>query len=373
MSIVNILLGPLWLVFLIVIHESSHAMAGKILGFKIFWVGIGHGRPLLDTRLLRFRLKLNLIPFHGETVLASPTLDGLRLRWWLVNFCGPASHLAILLLMMFLGGWASIRNSLGSLLTQPSAFGIFFSLNGLLLIGGLLPLRRPLFSPQPRPPSDGYRLVTIPFLSPSSMEDLVATYNVLEAADLIDLGQAERALSHCREALSVNPGSEVARDVMAIAKMRLGKWREARDILVELLNWQGSARDEVRNNIAWSDLFLGDPALLEEADGYSKEALGAQQRNVYFQGTRGAVLVSLGKFDEGVRLLGRAYSHHRGRHARASVAYWLAMAEARRGSQVKAIEWVGAAKAVWPNHEMAEMAVAEVETSGIAAQPIQQG
>src|SRR5215472_13477679 len=178
MSIVNILLGPVWLVFLIVLHESSHAIAGKILGFRVFWISIGYGRPLVDARLLGIRLKLNIIPFNGETALASPTMDWFRLRWWLVIFSGPASHLALLLLMLFFGRWGSIRNSLNSLLTQPSAFGIFFSLNGLLLVGGLLPLRGPLFSRRPRPPADGYRLVTIPFLSQSAVADLCVQYKL---------------------------------------------------------------------------------------------------------------------------------------------------------------------------------------------------
>jgi hypothetical protein len=91
MSTINFLLGPVWLVFLIVLHESSHAIAGKILGFRVFWIGIGYGRPLLDARLLGIRLKLNMIPFNGETALASPTMDWFRLRWWLVIFSGAQS------------------------------------------------------------------------------------------------------------------------------------------------------------------------------------------------------------------------------------------------------------------------------------------
>jgi len=125
--------------------------------------------------------------------------------------------------------------------------------------------------------------------------------------------------------------------------------------------------------IAWSDLFLGDPALLEEADVYSQEALGASPKYAYYQSTRGAVLVSTGKVEEGISMLSRAYSHHQDRHARASVAYWLGIAEARRGNYAKGIEWVRAAKTQCANHEMARMAVAEVAAAGIAAQPIQPG
>src|SRR5215471_12450427 len=373
MSIMNILLVPVCLVFLIVLHESSHAIAGKILGFRIFSIGIGYGRLLVDTRLLGIRLKLKLIPVNGETVLASPTLNRLRLRWWLAIFSGPASHLAVLLLMFSFGGGASTRYSLGSLLHRPSALGIFFSLNWLSLVGSLLPLRGPLFSRRPGPPADGYRLLTVPFLSESGVAELAASYYVLEAADLIDAGCAERALSHCAEALLVYPEGEVARALIAIANIRLGKWGEARSILAELLNGRCYTRDEMKNSIAWSDLFLGDPALVEEADIYSKEALGAQPRNVYYQGTRGAVLVSTGRVEEGISMLSRAYSRHQDRHARASVAYWLGIAEARRGNYAKGIEWVRAAKTQCANHEMARMAVAEVAAAGIAAQSIRRG
>jgi hypothetical protein len=73
---------------------------------------------------------------------------------------------------------------------------------------------------------------------------------------------------------------------MAISNMRLGKWQEAGNILVELMNGQCVATDQIKNSIAWSDLFLGGPALLEEADVYSKEALGVSPKYVYFQGAR---------------------------------------------------------------------------------------
>ncbi|HKF55721.1 MAG TPA: site-2 protease family protein [Blastocatellia bacterium] len=157
MSIVNILLGPVWLVFLIVFHESSHAIAGKILGFRVFWISIGYGRPLVDARLLGIRLKLNIIPFNGETALASP----------------------------------------------------------------------------------------------------------------------------------------------------------------------------------------------------------------YFQGTRGAVLVCLGRVDEGIGMLRKAYSRHRDLHSRACNAYWIGIAEARRGNHAKGTEWIRTANTIYPNHEMAEVAIAEVEAARV--------
>jgi Flp pilus assembly protein TadD len=367
MGIVNLLLVPVWWVVIIVVHESAHAIAGKILGFKVFSISIGYGRPVAETRLLGIKLKLNLGLPGGETILATQASDWFRLRWWLAVFSGPASDLIVLLLIYYLVGRASIRESLRELLIQdkPSALAIVFLVNAVILLANLLPLRLRWSSRYPV--ADGYQLVTIPFLRESRIAEHRARYNVLEAIELIESGDVQCALRHCQEALSVSPGNAPAQVLLALVHMRLANWREARDILVELLHGQcADPRDEIKNNIAWSDLFLGDPALIEEADAYSQEALAASPGKVHFQGTRGAVLVCLGKLDEGIERLKAAYSRHGDRHSRACVALWLGIAEARRGNRAKAVEWVRLAEHEYPNHEMAAMAGAEVEAVEVA-------
>lgn len=371
MAIIDLLLIPVWCVVLTILHESGHAIAGRILGFKIFWIRIGHGRRLAEASVLGTKVKLNLGLVSGATMLASPRSEWIRLRWWLAVFAGPASHLAALLLICFLAGPQLIRDRLGSLWIEdrPSALAALFTLNGLCCLLNLLPLRMRLSKDRPLQPWDGYRLVTIPFLGRDAIAQFRALYHVLEATDLLDSGCSEDALRQCREAISLDPGNVGGLVLMAVAFARLGNWRDSRDIDVDLLRTSrplgAGLRDTLKNNIAWHDLLISDPELLPEADAFSAEALAASPDKAHFQGTRGAVLVKLGNLDEGIQLLKTAYSRHRDPRDSASVAFWLGIAEARRGNYQDANHWIKAARGKCPNHEMAEMADAEVAAAGI--------
>ena len=81
----------------------------------------------------------------------------------------------------------------------------------------------------------------------------------------------------------------------------------------------------------------------------------------------------LGRFDEGITLLRKAYSRHRDQHSRACNAYWRGIAEAKRGNHDKGTEWIRTAKTIYPNHEMAEMAIAEVEAARVGLPSVLNG
>lgn len=54
------------------------------------------------------------------------------------------------------------------------------------------------------------------------------------------------------------------------------------------------------NNVAWVDMMLANPELLDEADEYSQAALKAQPKCALFQGTRGYVLLRRGSVAQGI-------------------------------------------------------------------------
>jgi hypothetical protein len=371
MVIVDLLLIPIWFLLLTVLHESGHAIAFRVLGFKIYWISFGRGRRLADKRFLGVRLKLNLgLPVAG-TMGASPRSDWIRVRLWLAVIAGPATHLAVLLVIYFLAGPKLVLDGLESLVmeTHPTALAILFCVNAAMLADSLLPYRIRYSKHSPPQPTDGYRLVTIPFLGKDGIARLRAQYHVREAVELIDSGHDQDGLRQCQEAVAIDPGNIVASALMALAHTRLGNWRGVREANIELLQsaktLRPDFRDTLKNDIAWFDLLIGDPDLLPEADGYSAEALGAAPDKAHFQGTRGAVLVSLGHFDKGIELLKQAYSRHCEPHDSASVAFWLGIAEARLGNYREASQWVEAAREKWPGHELAERAQLELEAATI--------
>jgi predicted Zn-dependent protease len=121
--------------------------------------------------------------------------------------------------------------------------------------------------------------------------------------------------------------------MLAYVYDRLQRHDEARTVL---LDWV--ARTDIGlqsgaivcNNLAWTDVMLGQPALLAEADEKSREALSILPWEPFAQGTRGAVLVEQNRIEEGLRLLLDAMKGNP-RNLRAFNACYLAIAEARRG------------------------------------------
>ncbi|HKV37676.1 MAG TPA: M50 family metallopeptidase, partial [Blastocatellia bacterium] len=91
-----LLLIPLWTVAAIV-HELGHAAVNKQLGFKVYQVSIGSGRPLLTMKLFGFPFEFhrNLLWGGGLTLSAGPQEQGLRLRQWLCTAAGPAANLLL--------------------------------------------------------------------------------------------------------------------------------------------------------------------------------------------------------------------------------------------------------------------------------------
>jgi len=86
------------------------------------------------------------------------------------------------------------------------------------------------------------------------------------------------------------------------------------------------------NNIAYTDALIGGPELLMEADRYSLEAMTNLSWMPSIKGTRGTVLLELGKIDEAVSLLHETMQTHDNLINKAENACWLAIAETRRGN-----------------------------------------
>ena len=120
------------------------------------------------------------------------------------------------------------------------------------------------------------------------------------------------------------------------------------------------------NNLAWSDLMLGDPALLPEADRASAEAYAVQPWRHAIRGTRGAVLVELGHLAEGIELLRSSeLRSHRPRN-RAQTDAYLAIAHARDGNLWDARRRLASARDATPTNPLVLRAAAEVAAAEVA-------
>lgn len=102
--------------------------------------------------------------------------------------------------------------------------------------------------------------------------------------------------------------------------------------------------------------------LLKEADEHSAAAYERFKALAPAISTRGAVLLWMGKLDEAIGLLERAYVRASVPKSRASDACCLAIAYARRGERDVAAGWLARARANHPGSQLlpeAEAALAE--------------
>ena len=104
------------------------------------------------------------------------------------------------------------------------------------------------------------------------------------------------------------PEHRLASSWMGSVRHRQGRHREAvaywHQALAKATRPQQVAL--LKNNIAFAEAVTGDPESYAEADAFSAAALAALPEVVIFAGTRGAVLVRLGRAAEALPLLRRA-------------------------------------------------------------------
>ena len=75
----------------------------------------------------------------------------------------------------------------------------------------------------------------------------------------------------------------------------------------------------VSNNCAWANVMLDDPQALKFADAASAKAIDLAANNPSVLGTRGLVLIEMGKVKAGRKLLTRSLKLHRQTAARAAI------------------------------------------------------
>ena len=131
-----------------------------------------------------------------------------------------------------------------------------------------------------------------------------------------------------------------------------GEYPAARSAAVSLLAEipaQDARRLTLLNNIAYIDALLDDPALLDEADRYSTEALASLPWHPSLKNTRGLVLLALNRLDEALPLLRESVNApDQSPESRAERLCTLAMAEARQGEPASAERNLTAARQIDP-------------------------
>jgi tetratricopeptide (TPR) repeat protein len=319
-------------------HELAHAAAGKALGIRVFKVIIGNGRILFSRRWAGIGWEWHMWPFGGGTLMASPPHQaGSRARFFGAVLAGPAMHVLLIaaavmlqVFLLILQGWFGVRAM--DLLHWAS---LFFFINLILLINNLWPAKSGSAAGQLG--TDGWQLLHLLLQKPEEVENRDVAYYWLESMDASERNDELEALRWIDQGLAGKPEQIGLRGLRGNVLLKLKRFTEAREVYQHLLFSKEAGEPYFKyltyNNIAYADILMRDPALLPEADRYSDEALKQIGWSSAVIGTRGAVLVEMGRLEEGIRLLKEALEKSKEGGGKASNAYHLAVAERKRGNE----------------------------------------
>jgi tetratricopeptide (TPR) repeat protein len=327
-----------------VLHELAHAFAGVVLGFRLFRLSYGlSGRVLCRRRFFNCVLEIRRSLSGGFTLAAPRSTRWFRLRWSLFVAAAPMANA-----LLAAAGFAASPES-------RSVEGLALSFgwaNLIMLVVSLFPWKYK--TPFGIVPSDGLALLTTPLASAKNLQQKHAAYFALEGMECVrkkDYGGAE---AWTQMGLQEYPGEMQNCCVLGIALLALERIGEARSLFLELVAHNEPPANEPEykaiflNNVAWADLLTGDANLLEEGDQYSQHAMRLTPWVATIEGTRGSVLVTLGRLDEGIELLKQAMEEHEENDDKAVNACFLSIGFKKAGNFVASQRFLEKARTLDP-------------------------
>jgi hypothetical protein len=334
----SLLNGVLFLVasaLAVALHEGGHALAALAAGLRPFAILVGGGPRIWSGYVGYCHVTIGLLPGAGVTMIASPDKRSIRSRLAITYLGGPLATAACL--ASALGpGWqgsygATVFPTVAS--SELAPWGMFALVNAIFLAVSVLPWRNRRSGEPAVRASDGWRLFALPWLSDAHIDSIDRAWVASEIARLIHCERLDEAVRRFEGAEENSaPRDDFVRLLGATAYLLQEDFAKGRQLLVAAVPGEIREGRAIRlNALAWADVMLEDPALLAEADRFSEEALAVLPKHPALRGTRGAVLVAMGRPGEAVPHLRYAKANQASPRSKGYNAAWLALARAALG------------------------------------------
>jgi len=299
--LLNIALIVFFVYVNIYIHEFGHLIAARAVGIEVKRVVIGTGREIARWSVLGVPLVITNNMGGGQTFPGHIGRRLPRLRFFVFAAGGILLQLCVAVLLIH---YLARQDASYHVLTGSASVVYAFVTSSVVLMAfNLLPVHYRMRGI--RMPSDGLRMLRAPFMKEKDLGEILSAGRVMEAHELFEKGQYEASAEAYEGILKDYPRLTLARNNLAVACIKLLAFDRAMDILAAELGAEKDRRYDllIHNNLAWVNLLLGTEDSLAKADEHSRTAfkLSPDVRNI--RGTRGSVLIALGKYDEGIKLL----------------------------------------------------------------------
>jgi tetratricopeptide (TPR) repeat protein len=332
--LLNISVFQLFILGSTVLHELGHAIAGRFVGIRVFSIQIGKGRVVYEFLFGGIRWRIHAIAFGGVTYGIPFAAHFFRLKEFIYVLGGTITNAIILFVSIKLLPLdetfkATVFNGFVPMLVLALS-------NFLLLIFSLWP--HMANSVVGKIPNDGLLLWKIWWFDKTKIEETLAArylYEAIECQQQKDLAGAQKWIDDGLCQFPSNLRLKMAAAGILYLQKKYPEAMRAYALLVGRYKKHENLDSLLLNDIAYSCVLMNKPELLARADACSRVALKKMPWMVYLKGTRGSVLVELGKYDEGLKLLHDAMQNHPAKSGQALNACYIGIAEARRGNSAE--------------------------------------
>lgn len=248
-----------------VLHELGHAIAGKLVGMRVFSIEIGKGRVAYEFILGGIRWRIHAIAFGGLTRGVPFNANFFRLKELIFVLGGPMTNGFIL--------FTSIKLLSLDEIFKSTPFNGFVPLlllalsNALLLFYSLLPYM--MNSLAGKIPTDGLLLWKVWRFKKKRIKETLAARYLYEASECQrqkDLTGAQKWIEDGLRAFPDNLRLKIFAAAVPYWQKKYPEALRAYALLVGRHKKHKNLDDLLLNDIAYTYLLMGKPELLVKAD-----------------------------------------------------------------------------------------------------------
>ncbi|HEY9599443.1 MAG TPA: site-2 protease family protein [Cyanophyceae cyanobacterium] len=303
---ISVLIYFAWSYFSLFCHEMGHFIVGYLVGVSPYLVKIGLGKNLFKVRLFKATFEFNCPPFGGITFPRNLSLDCTNIRLRLVLFTlGGVLANSILLLVLIRISLISIvlRDSL----THQNDFIIWITLLIGIEVYSLFRSLIPRYCKmnQEIRPNDAQIILLI--LKTNYQEEFTGLFQEYSQQYKSQLSRYTSNKEKLPKTFLANDKRTLNLFIKAQTKLHNEQaFEEAGKLFLEVLKFQKISDPEkvfILDNLACIVTVKGYKKYLNQADKWTQEAIELASHCQTLKGTRGAILIELGRYDEGKQLL----------------------------------------------------------------------
>jgi tetratricopeptide (TPR) repeat protein len=317
LSVLFVLLfwGPL-----LVLHELGHALAARLVGWKVTEIAIGFGRELRRFRIGAMRVRLRALPVEGYVQFSPNSTERARIKHAFVYLAGPLTELLVLAVVAPLLGFEppGQRDEVGRVALE--SLGVAAALGALCTLFPYRSLGNP---------SDGLAIIASAFASREGFQHRLAWPFISEARRLLVREQLALAEQTLLDGLAQHPDEPRLQGLLAVSRAAGGDAERAYATLEALGPPEErpvAVRADLIADAAWCVLFAKDASLFGEAQRAAERAVELSPEDPHYEILLGRVHLERSHPHEAYTCLMSAYKRTRDVDQEAQCVAYLALA-----------------------------------------------